>query len=186
VLATLRRAGHPYQASPTQLTAAVLVTSATMTCCLTRLSAKDLIQRVPNPTDHRSVLVTLSTEGRTRIDAALADLLDVEHRLLGGLPPPQRDQLAGLLRTLLAPFDHGRPTANGTATRGTRLSPPSAARVTARVNQPTALGRCRGRHDPPDPDPGCPDRPREEHDHRAHQPDRERTPGSARPPAGGR
>jgi len=39
------------------------------------------------------------------VDAAFTDLLDREQALLAGLPDDQRQLLAGLLRTLLAPFD---------------------------------------------------------------------------------
>ncbi len=38
-------------------------------------------------------------------DAALADLLQHERKLLAGLSAGQRRELAGLLRVLLAPFD---------------------------------------------------------------------------------
>ncbi len=53
------------------------------------------------------VLVTLSERGRDAVDAAFTDLLDREQSLLSRLVPGQRDQLAGLLRTLLVPFDEG-------------------------------------------------------------------------------
>jgi hypothetical protein len=39
------------------------------------------------------------------VDAALTDLLDREQALLARLGEDQRQQLADLLRTLLAPFD---------------------------------------------------------------------------------
>ena len=51
------------------------------------------------------MLVTLTDEGRARVDAALADLLGREEALLAGLDQGERQLLAGLLRTLLAPFD---------------------------------------------------------------------------------
>ncbi len=39
------------------------------------------------------------------MDAALADLLRYEESLLGVLGPAERDRLASLLRTVLAPLD---------------------------------------------------------------------------------
>jgi len=49
--------------------------------------------------------VTLTTRGRSVADAALAELLLRERKLLTGLSAAQRRELAGLLRVLLAPFD---------------------------------------------------------------------------------
>lgn len=106
VLAALRRAGHPYQLTPSQLTAAVLVSSATMTCCLTRLHTKNLVRRVENVRDHRGQLVELSDQGLSRVDGALGDLLAAEEKLLAALPAPERDLLTSLLRALLVGFDH--------------------------------------------------------------------------------
>ena len=105
VLTALRRAGSPYQLSPGRLLRATLVTSGTMTNRIDRLAAAGLVERHPDPQDKRGVQVRLSRAGLTRVDAAFADLLDREHVILDGLSPDQRDALAGLLRTLLVPFD---------------------------------------------------------------------------------
>lgn len=105
VLTALRRAGHPYQLSPGRLLRATLVTSGTMTNRIDRLEAAGLVRRLPDPTDKRGVQVRLTDKGRARVDAAFADLLAREHDILAGLSPAERDTLAGLLRTLLAPFD---------------------------------------------------------------------------------
>jgi DNA-binding MarR family transcriptional regulator len=111
VLTALRRAGEPYQLSPGQLLRATLVTSGTMTNRIDRLQAAGLVQRHPDPQDKRGVLVQLTAAGRTRVDAALTDLLDREHELLSGLNATQRDNLTVLLRSLLIPFDaDGLPT----------------------------------------------------------------------------
>jgi DNA-binding MarR family transcriptional regulator len=105
VLSALRRQGAPYQLSPGSLLRATLVTSGTMTNRIDRLAAAGLVRRQPDPQDKRGVLVTLTPEGRARVDAALADLLGREEALLAGLDRGERQLLAGLLRTLLAPFD---------------------------------------------------------------------------------
>jgi DNA-binding MarR family transcriptional regulator len=105
VLSALRRAGPPFQLTPGALLRATLVTSGTMTNRIDRLAAAGLVRREPDPRDRRGVLVTLSERGQTVVDAALTDLLDREQALLAGLGDDQRQQLAGLLRTLLAPFD---------------------------------------------------------------------------------
>jgi len=105
VLSALRRQGAPYQLSPGALLRATLVTSGTMTNRIDRLAAAGLVGRQPDPQDKRGVLVTLTAEGRERVDAALADLLGREEGLLAGLDRDERQLLAGFLRTLLAPFD---------------------------------------------------------------------------------
>jgi DNA-binding MarR family transcriptional regulator len=105
VLSALRRAGPPFQLTPGALLRATLVTSGTMTNRIDRLAAAGLVRREPDPRDRRGVLVTLSEQGKTVVDAALTDLLDREQALLAGLGEEQRVRLADLLRTLLAPFD---------------------------------------------------------------------------------
>src|ERR1700749_3360551 len=104
VLSALRRAGPPFQLTPRALLRATLVTSGTMTNRIDRLAARDLVRREPDPRDRRGVLVTLTEQGQEVVDAALADLLASERKLLASLNAGQRDQLASLLRTLLAPF----------------------------------------------------------------------------------
>jgi DNA-binding MarR family transcriptional regulator len=105
VLTALRRAGSPYQLSPGRLLHATLVTSGTMTNRIDRLAAAGLVERHPDPQDKRGVQVRLTDTGRSVVDAAFADLLAREHDILGALTPTDRQALAGLLRTLLAPFD---------------------------------------------------------------------------------
>jgi DNA-binding MarR family transcriptional regulator len=105
VLTALRRAGTPYELSPGRLLTQTLVTSGTMTNRIDRLAAKGLVERRPDPTDRRGVRVRLTAKGQSRVDAALAGLLDHERALLAGLDETDRDQLATLLRRLLTPFD---------------------------------------------------------------------------------
>lgn len=106
VLAALRRAGKPYELSPGQLVVETLVTSGTMTNRVDRLVTRGLVQRRPDPDDGRSVRVRLTAEGTTVVDAALADLVRAEHRMLGVLAPDDRRGLAALLRRVSAPFEN--------------------------------------------------------------------------------
>lgn len=106
VLTALRRAGGPYQLSPGQLLTQTLVTSGTMTNRIDRLAQKGLVERLPDPSDRRGVLVRLTTSGRRLADEAMAGLLVRERSLLGDLTSAQRRQLATLLRALTAPFDN--------------------------------------------------------------------------------
>jgi DNA-binding MarR family transcriptional regulator len=105
VLSALRRVGPPFQLTPGALLRATLVTSGTMTNRIDRLTAAGLVHREPDPRDRRGVLVTLTGEGRARLDAALEDLLSGEQKLLAGLDDAQRESLSALLRTVLVPLD---------------------------------------------------------------------------------
>lgn len=107
VLSALRREGPPHQLSPGRLLQDTMVTSGTMTNRIDRLEAAGLVRRRPDLQDKRGVLVSLTTEGRERVDAALDALLNREQALLAGLNAEQRQSLADLLRILLAPFDAG-------------------------------------------------------------------------------
>lgn len=108
VLSALRRQGEPYQMTPGALLHATLVTSGTMTNRIDRLAEAALVRREPDPRDKRGVLVTLTGLGRAKADDALADLLRRERALLAELDRHRVTELAGLLRTLLAPFDAPR------------------------------------------------------------------------------
>jgi DNA-binding MarR family transcriptional regulator len=105
VLAALRRAGAPYELSPGRLLRETLVTSGTMTNRVDRLVARHLVERLPDPSDRRGVLVRLTDTGRTTVDGALESLLAREQALLAGLGATQQSQLAGLLRELVVPFE---------------------------------------------------------------------------------
>ncbi len=105
VLAALRRAGAPYELSPGSLMARNLVTSGTMTNRIDRLAGQGLVDRRADPDDRRGVLVRLTATGRSRVDAALADLLEHERAILRGLTPEDRDTLARLLRDLVVHFE---------------------------------------------------------------------------------
>jgi DNA-binding MarR family transcriptional regulator len=104
VLAALRRAGAPYELSPGRLLRETLVTSGTMTNRVDRLAARGFVERHPDPEDRRGVIVRLTVEGKTAVDGAFEALLDAERSFLADLPHAEQQQLAALLRTLLAPF----------------------------------------------------------------------------------
>jgi DNA-binding MarR family transcriptional regulator len=112
VLSALRRQGPPYQLSPGALLRATLVTSGTMTNRIDRLAQAGLVRRHRDQQDKRGVLVQLTDRGASTVDAAMSDLLGRERELLTGLDATRQEDLAGLLRVLLAPFD----AADGTET----------------------------------------------------------------------
>jgi DNA-binding MarR family transcriptional regulator len=106
VLAALRRAGKGAALSPGTLLTQTLVTSGTMTNRIDRLAARGLVEREPDPSDRRGVLVRLTEPGRRTVDSALTDLLEREHRILEIVRPEDRGKLANLLRDLVGPFDN--------------------------------------------------------------------------------
>jgi DNA-binding MarR family transcriptional regulator len=101
VLAALRRAGPPYQLTPTALMRTALVTSGAITQRLDRLEQKGLITRTRSEADGRAVVVTLTRAGREALDAALPDHLETERGMLAGLSEAEQEDLAELLRRLL-------------------------------------------------------------------------------------
>ena len=105
VLSALRRAGEPHELSPGELVRATLVTSGTMTNRVDRLVVRRLVERHRSETDRRGVRVQLTPMGLQRLDAAFADLLDRERRLLAELPAAEQARLAALLRGLLQPLE---------------------------------------------------------------------------------
>jgi len=63
VLSTLRRAGPPYQLSPSELYTVLERSSGGMTKMLKRLEGLGLIERIPDPEDRRSIRVLLTESG---------------------------------------------------------------------------------------------------------------------------
>ncbi len=100
VLAVLRRSGPPFRVSTKTLVQATMVSSGTMTNRIDRLVSRRLVERFTDPNDGRGVLVEMTAEGRQRVDAALAHLVDAEAKLLATLSDAERHELAGLLRKL--------------------------------------------------------------------------------------
>ncbi|GAA3244627.1 MarR family transcriptional regulator [Pseudonocardia petroleophila] len=102
VLAALRRAGEPFTLTPTVLARTLVLSPAAMTHRLDRLEAAGAVTRELDRGNRRSVPVTLTPEGRARVDAAVTDHVATEERLLAALSRPDRDLLDDLLRRLLA------------------------------------------------------------------------------------
>jgi DNA-binding MarR family transcriptional regulator len=105
VLAPLRRAGAPYELSPTDLARSKMMTSGGMTAALDRLERKGWISRVANAADRRSNLVRLTEAGLAIIDDAMTRHAAVEARLVAPLDDAERTQLVGLLRRLVIAID---------------------------------------------------------------------------------
>lgn len=100
VLAVLRRSGEPFRQSPKLLVRQTMVSSGTMTNRIDRMTQRGLVRRLTDPNDGRGVLVEMTSQGQTLVDAAMTRLADAEERMLGGIPRSERDRLAVLLRRL--------------------------------------------------------------------------------------
>jgi DNA-binding MarR family transcriptional regulator len=105
VLASLRRLGAPYTATPTALTRTLMLSPAGMTARLDRLERSGYIERRPDPEDRRSWLVVLTSAGFDCIDAAVTDHVATEERLLGALDADDRTSFDQTLRSLLRQFE---------------------------------------------------------------------------------
>ncbi|MFF7975616.1 MarR family transcriptional regulator [Streptomyces sp. NPDC007905] len=102
VLANLRRAGEPYTLSPRRLAETLMLTTGGMTGRLDKLERAGLLRRSPDPHDRRGLRVTLTEKGLDVVDQAVGAGLAVQTAALSSLGDEQADQLAGLLRELLA------------------------------------------------------------------------------------
>jgi DNA-binding MarR family transcriptional regulator len=120
-LAALRRAGAPYELSPTQLMRATLLSSSGMTKRLDRMEAAGLVERRPDPHDRRGTLVRLTRRGKSVIDRALETHLRNEERLLDAFTASERRTLDRLLKRFLVELERAEPS------RPLRSSTPAAA-----------------------------------------------------------
>ena len=109
VLSSLRRAGDPYQMSPSALTVELLVTSGTMTNRIDRLVTAGWVSRQRDPADRRGILVGLTAEGRQKVDDALADFLRLEAQMLRALDDAECTTLTDSLRHLVASVESADP-----------------------------------------------------------------------------
>ncbi|MDT7565404.1 MAG: hypothetical protein QOG76_4028 [Pseudonocardiales bacterium] len=99
MLFTLRRAGNPLSAGA--LLRSAMVTSGAITNRIDRLEARELVERIRDTEDRRSVLIRLTRRGRDLVDGVLAEHLANERRILAGLTTEERESLSALLRTTL-------------------------------------------------------------------------------------
>jgi len=101
MLAALRRSGHPYELTPTQLFSSLMLTSGAITHRIDELEKVDLVVRAPDPSDRRGIRVKLTDLGLAKINNAVAAHVENERKVLKHLSPKERLLLASLLRRLL-------------------------------------------------------------------------------------
>jgi DNA-binding MarR family transcriptional regulator len=101
VLSTLRRSGEPYELTAGAFLKASLVTTGAITLRIDRMQAKDLVTRMPDAQDRRSVKIRLTPHGLEVIDRILPLHLANHARLIEALDERDKDSLAGILTHLL-------------------------------------------------------------------------------------
>lgn len=100
-IAVLRSSGEPFRLTPTVLSKLVVCTTGAMTRVLDSLQDRDLIRRIPSPTDRRSLLVELTEHGVEMSEKVLEFQARVTGEALDALAPAEREQLEGLLARLV-------------------------------------------------------------------------------------
>lgn len=107
LLATLRRAGAPYERRAGDLASHTMVTTGGLTKRVDRLVQRDLVERSADSADGRSRVVRLTPAGREVIDRAFTAHMANEHRLLADLPPDDVAALEQILARWLARVETG-------------------------------------------------------------------------------
>lgn len=102
VLAALRRAGDPFERTPTELAERTMITSGGLTKRVDRLEDAGLVQRRPSELDGRGRVVALTEQGRALIDDAFTRHMQNEHRLIELLDEADRRTLERVLTRWLA------------------------------------------------------------------------------------
>jgi DNA-binding MarR family transcriptional regulator len=100
VLASLRRAGEPFELYAGDLVRHTMVTTGAITNRIDRLEERGLVQRVA-AADRRKVIIRLTPAGRAVVDEVIVAHHATEREILGVLTDGQRRELEGVLRTLL-------------------------------------------------------------------------------------
>ena len=105
VLAALRRAGEPYQLSPSNLYSRLQRSSGGMTKILKRLEERGLVERSPDPLDGRGSVVSLSERGLDAQERVFNAFLSATQDLLASLSETDLKEADGALRSLLDAFE---------------------------------------------------------------------------------
>jgi DNA-binding MarR family transcriptional regulator len=105
VLAALRRAGPPYEQTPSKLYSRLQRSSGGMTKILKRLEERALIERAPDPSDGRGSVVSLTAKGRDLSERSFKALLGASQDLLAPLTEIARKDTDRVLQDLLDLFE---------------------------------------------------------------------------------
>jgi len=106
LLDALMLSGAPWTQTPTQLQANLLLTKGGVTKSISRLEAKGLVERQPDPADGRGVRVRMTKTGRHFMRKMVAGFpFGTDFVAAMQMPADRRAQLASLMREMLALAD---------------------------------------------------------------------------------
>lgn len=105
VLAALRRAGPPYQLSPSKLYSRLERSSGGMTKILKRLEDQRLVTRSPDPSDGRGSVVSLTADGIELQEQVFNAFLSATQDLLSPLSRGKLRETDRALQSLLEIFE---------------------------------------------------------------------------------
>ena len=105
VLAALRRAGEPYELSPSGLYSRLERSSGGMTKMLKRLAERGFLRRTPDPDDGRASRIRLTRSGVVVQERVFNAFLSASEDLLAPLPREELHKVDGSLRELLDAFE---------------------------------------------------------------------------------
>jgi len=105
VLSYLSQSGPPFRSTPGRLAKRMELSSGAMTNRLDRLEEADLVRRLPDPEDRRSVVVELTDHGRETIQKMVGAQAQKEALLAMSLSAREQKQLNGLLRKVMLEFE---------------------------------------------------------------------------------
>jgi len=105
VLATLRRAGAPFERTAGELAEHTMVTTGGMTKRIDRLEQAGWVTRRASERDGRGRVVALTPAGRELIDRAFTEHMANERRLLDALSADEAAAMTSILTKWLARFE---------------------------------------------------------------------------------
>ena len=105
VLSILAQGGEPFRSTPGRLATRMELSNGAMTNRLDRLEEADLVRRLPDPEDRRSVVVELTDHGRETIQKMVGAQAQKEALLAMSLSAREQKQLNGLLRKVMLEFE---------------------------------------------------------------------------------
>ncbi|QFP76864.1 MarR family winged helix-turn-helix transcriptional regulator [Deinococcus sp. AJ005] len=97
VLATLRRSAPPEGLTLGELAALMAITPPAVTKRVDVLTERELVERLPHPSDRRAIRARLTATGFELVDGLLTAHLENEERLLADLSGDERRTLRMLL-----------------------------------------------------------------------------------------
>jgi DNA-binding MarR family transcriptional regulator len=106
VMTALRRAGSPYCLTPKQLAQSLLLSGAGLTSRLNKLESQNLIARLPEPNDRRTLRIQLTAVGEAVINDAIPRVFEAQRNRLLPLGPDGQKHLVDELTRFAEVIDN--------------------------------------------------------------------------------